>query len=107
MTTRRTLAAVLLALAMLCIGAVIAPALSHEWYPVVCCSDEDCFEVGPADVTATAEGWRIESSGEIVPFDDRRVRQTPPEAGQTFHVCHLGADITARALCLFVPEFGA
>lgn len=106
MSHRLVLAALALLMA-LALVFVPAPVLSHSWYPMSCCSDKDCFEVGPADVTATAEGWRIESSGEVIPFDDPRIRMTPPEGGQVFHVCHIAGDPTARALCLFVPEFGA
>ena len=92
---------------LLVAGWFATPVLSHEWYPRACCSGRDCWQSDAANVTATAGGWRIETSGEIVPCDDARVHQTPPEGGNDFHVCHLGGDPKLRVLCLFVPEFGA
>lgn len=97
----------LFALVLLVALLVPGPARPHSWYPYRCCSGRDCFEAGPAAIVATHDGWRIESSGEVIPFDDPRVNPTPPEGGQVFHVCFLAADPTARALCLFVPEFGS
>ena len=87
--------------------AFTSSVMAHSWYPLACCSDKDCWEVGPEDVTATSSGWRIESSGEIVPYDDPRIRPTPPEGGQEFHVCHLAGDPKGRILCLFVPVLGS
>lgn len=95
-----------IAVAVAIISLMVVPAVAHEWYPWKCCSDKDCW-VSPDGVTATAGGWRIETSGEIVPYDDARVHPTPPEGGGEFHVCHVGADPQARALCLFVPDAGA
>lgn len=88
-------------------GVFAAPVLSHDWYPLKCCSNQDCWEAGDDEVTPTEGGWRIESSGEVVPYDDPRVKVTPPEGGGRFHVCHLAADPANRALCLFVPGFGS
>lgn len=101
-----TIIAAAVLLALLVIGFFATPALSHDWYPRQCCSDRDCF-AAPGGVTATAGGWRVESSGEVVPYDDYRVHPTPPEGGGDFHTCHIGGDPKARVLCLFVPEFGA
>jgi hypothetical protein len=91
-------------LALSC-GLAILPviAFGHDWYPFACCSDKDCWPT--ESVTATASGWIIHTSGEVIPYDDPRVKDTPPEASG-FHVCHIGGDPTARALCLFVPGAG-
>ena len=94
-------------LVLLIVGVLAAPVLAHSWYPRSCCSDKDCWKSAPDNVTATQGGWRIESSGEIVPYDDPRVHPTPPEGGGTFHTCHLAGDPNLRILCLFVPEFGS
>jgi len=93
------------ALAMACALALLPiVAFGHAWYPMACCSDKDCWPT--EGVTATSAGWLIETSGEVIPYDDARVKPTPPEASG-FHVCHVGADPKARALCLFVPGAGA
>lgn len=99
--------AMILLAALITIGCLASPVLSHDWYPRACCSGKDCWQSAPSGVTATADGWRIESSGEVVPYDDPRVHPTPPEGGNDFHTCHLGGDPTLRILCLFVPDFGA
>jgi hypothetical protein len=87
------------------------PAAAHDWYPPECCSATDCAAVGAADLTPTPEGWRVESSGEIVPFDDQRVKpippDAPPEARTTPHVCHAGGDPSARAICVYPMELGS
>ena len=92
--------------AILAIWASAAQA--HDWYPLSCCSDQDCF---PAELTATADGWRIESSGEVVPYDDPRIKQfpelAPAEAREKPHACHIGGDTTARAICVFPMDFGS
>lgn len=93
------------AIAFLCLFA--APVAAHDWYPFACCSDQDCWSSPAGNITVTPEGYRIETSGEVIPFTDPRIRPTPPEGGGDFHVCHLAADPTARVLCLFVPEVGA
>lgn len=80
------------------------PGQAHDWYPLACCSDKDCWKSAPGKVTPTERGWRIESTGEIVPYDDRRVKPTPPEGGTDFHICHRGGDPKASVLCLFVPQ---
>lgn len=93
--------------ALLVLGWFVTPALAHHWYPRSCCSDKDCFATGPANVTATPEGWRVESSGEVIPYDDARIRPAPPQGGGDFHVCHIAGNPQLRILCLFVPQFGA
>ena len=87
-----------------------SPAMPHEWYPNDCCSGQDCFPQ-PGGVTATQGGWRIESSGEVVPYDDLRIRPFPedaPPADRSIpHVCYLMGDTGNRALCVYVPEVGS
>lgn len=87
------------------------PAHPHEWYPYACCSNRDCFEVGLDQVTATKDGWRVESSGEVLPYDDPRIREFPDdaplEARTQPHVCYLGGNPELRVLCLYVPEYGS
>lgn len=83
------------------------PVAGHDWYPRACCSDFDCAPVeGAALPVATPEGWRIRASGEVIPYGDSRIRQTPPEA-EGFHRCSVGGRPEARTLCLFVPLMGA
>lgn len=79
--------AIIIAAAFACIGQ---PVLSHEWYPLACCSEKDCFEVPASEVRATPEGWRIDATGEVIPYD--KTRTTPPEGGGHFHRCSFNGD---------------
>lgn len=72
--------------ACILVAACLAgPAAAHEWYPPACCSSRDCFALPDGAVTATPDGWRIEATGEVIPYDVARL--TPPEGGGRFHRC--------------------
>ncbi len=68
-------------------------------YPMACCSDFDCREVGDADVTEAADGYRV-PSGEILAYQDRRVRPSPDGR---FHWCSVAGSMTGKTICLFAP----
>jgi hypothetical protein len=92
----------------LAVLALAGPAAAHDWYPWACCSDKDCAPVAvPADLRATPQGWHIPASGETIPFEDPRIRLTPPEGGGEFHRCSVAGDPAARTICLFVPVTGS
>lgn len=78
---------ILLAAAIACIGM---PVLAHEWYPASCCSSADCYALEPGEVEITAGGYRIRSTGEVIPYG--RARVTPPEGGGSYHRCSPGGD---------------
>lgn len=96
--------------------ALITPASAHEWYPRACCNERDCFEVSADDLTLTEtdQGWGYvyAPTGEFIPWD--RVRETPDEAGGTFHVCTWGGDPAAdiigkhlsKGACVWIPRRG-
>lgn len=85
-----------------------APAGAHDWYPVACCSDQDCVPVdGEVDVSASAEGWVIHATGEVIAYDDRRIRTTPADVGASYHRCSMGGKPQGRTICLFVPGMGS
>jgi hypothetical protein len=53
---------------------LLAPAHSHHapsgWkYPGGCCNAADCFQIDGADVEWAANGWRIKSTQEVIPFE--------------------------------------
>lgn len=89
------------------------PVFAHEWYPPVCCSERDCFEVAPELMTPTADGYRYEITGEVIPYD--RTRVTPPEGGGAFHICTYGGNPSGQiigrtmsdGMCAWVPQFGS
>lgn len=74
-------------------------------YPFSCCSNQDCRPARPGEVRETVDGYRLTSTGETVPYGDRRVKDAPDGA---FHVCQQGGDFDhGRVLCLFVPGRGS
>lgn len=77
---------------------------AHEWYSNDCCNDRDCSPIDADLVVPMVDGWHVLSTGEVVPFGDRRVRMTPAEADTPYHRC-VRADGTTR--CLYVPDFGS
>lgn len=90
------------------------PAYAHDalptaakpkgWkYPYSCCSDNDCRAVTSGQngtVRETPQGFQIAKSGEVIPYSDPRIKQSPD--GE-FHLCTVAGLEDSRALCLFVP----
>lgn len=106
-------AAFLLALLFLIAGGMTAR--SHEastvagqplgWnYPLSCCSLKDCRPARSDEVRETSQGYRLSSTGEVVGYLDKRVKDSP---SGDFHVCQQGGDFdNGRVLCLFRPSRG-
>lgn len=70
-------------------------------YPLSCCSNFDCRRVANGAVSERPEGYVIPGTGEIVGYQDKRIRQSPD--GE-FHWCAHQSGIDAgRTICLFVP----
>jgi hypothetical protein len=85
------------------------PADSHEaptgWkYPWACCSNMDCRATKAGEVTERPEGYRIESTGEIVAYQDKRVKDSPD--GMTHWCAHQAGIDAGQTICLFVPPKG-
>ncbi len=76
-------------------------------YPVECCSNLDCREVADADVREGPDGYVIPATGEVVPYGDARVKDSPDGR---FHWCALGDGLSrpreTSTICLFVPPRG-
>lgn len=92
-----TLSLLLFVLSLLVLSsAAFAHQAAADWeYPYQCCSGDDCREVPATSVTEDRNGYRV-PSGELLRFNDRRLRPSPDGL---FHWCAIGA--TTR--CLFVP----
>ena len=93
----------LTAAAILFVGAHDAPA--HDaptgWsYPLSCCSNYDCRQA-TGEVRETPNGFVIASTGEVVGYQDKRIRNSPD--GE-FHWCaHQSGLDAGRTICLFIP----
>ena len=88
-------------------GSLFASAAgAHEaptgWkYPWSCCSNLDCKSVQSSAVKERPEGYVIQSTGEVVAYNDKRVRNSPD--GE-YHWCAHQAGLDAgQTICLFVP----
>jgi hypothetical protein len=93
-----------LALAMAVTGATTARA--HEapsgWmYPYECCSGYDCRPVSSKWIKESGGSFIIPTTGEAVPYTDKRIRTSPD--GE-FHWCSVAGSDDGRTICLFVPQ---
>jgi hypothetical protein len=73
-------------------------------YGIECCSNKDCARSKAGEITTTDKGFRVNSTGEIIPYNDRRIKRSRDEY---YHRCAPAGDFTRdRSLCLYVPDFG-
>lgn len=83
------------------VGAHDAPT---GWkYPLSCCSGFDCREVPASAVEEGPSGYVINTTGEIIPMSDRKVRMSPDGV---FHWCSVAGKNDGKTICLFVPPRG-
>lgn len=72
-------------------------------YPFSCCSSYDCREVTSGSeglIRETPEGYQIASTGEVIPYSDRRLKDSPD--GE-YHWCSVAGKNDSKTICLFVP----
>lgn len=87
------------------LAMLVAEAFAHEaptgWtYPWSCCADQDCRPVAEEDIREGPDGYLIVGTGEVVPYRDERVKDSPDGL---FHWCAGGED---KTICLFRPPRG-
>jgi hypothetical protein len=100
------------ALFVFCVGmgwahdAPPTPKYPLGWtYPWACCSNMDCQPVdGGKDITEVPEGYKIVSTGEVVPYGDKRIKDSPD--GEFHHCAHRAGIDAGHTICLFVPPKG-
>ncbi len=113
---RGTLPLWLVAILVVAAGPAIwlSPARAHSWYPHECCSDRDCWPMGP-DADAREPEPRSVPGGYLT-HDGHFVaeRETRPSRDGRFHVCRAtgapdGDPIrpAGRPACMFVPQRGS
>lgn len=84
----------------------ISQARGHEaptgWtYPLACCSNRDCSEIPATAISEGAGGVTILGSGEVIPYGDPRLKDSPD--GLT-HICRPPENPKARTICLLLPS---
>lgn len=102
---RRVLPALGVACQLALWAGFAVPASGHDapsgWsYPFSCCSMNDCRPVATKAISERPEGFVINVTGEVVPYQDTRVRPSPD--GE-FHWCSVAGGESGRTICLFVP----
>ncbi|MFI0848103.1 hypothetical protein [Mesorhizobium sp. IMUNJ 23232] len=99
-----------------CSGVLLdgLPAVAHDatptaakpngWsYPFSCCSGYDCREVPQTSIGERPEGYVIEGTGEVLSYQDTRLKDSPD--GE-YHWCSVAGANNSRTICLFVPPKG-
>lgn len=83
----------------------VQKARAHSFYEMRCCSGSlDCRPVPDGAISETPTGYRINATGEVVPYNDTRIRQSPD---QQFHWCSVAGEPDSRTLCIYSPGRGS
>lgn len=69
-------------------------------YPYSCCSGIDCRPVKTKAISVRPDGYVILTTGELLHYDDRRIRYSPD--GE-YHWCSKDGKEDTATICLFVP----
>lgn len=86
----------------------VATARAHEaptgWsFDPACCGGNDCKPVPTSEITVTAEGYKIATTGEVIPFQSTKVRVSPD--GMPYR-CSVGGLPTGHTYCIYVSKGG-
>jgi hypothetical protein len=69
-----------------------------------CCSMMDCRPLASNAVAETPQGYVIRLTGEVIPYGDKRLKQSKDEF---YHQCTIGGDPKAvHSICLYKPDRG-
>lgn len=98
----RFLVALILAIgAILWVKEVMAHQAPLGWaYPYLCCHNQDCRPVSAERIEERPEGYVIAGTGEVIPYTDSRIKESPDGL---YHWCSVAGAEDSRTLCLFVP----
>lgn len=69
-----------------------------------CCSMTDCRPLASNAVAETPQGYVIKLTGEVIPYGDKRLKQSKDEF---YHQCTKGGDPNEKhSICLYTPDRG-
>lgn len=77
-----------------------APAAAHDWYPLECCSGQDCHPIACDQLEEIDQG-RIRDIGTGTIYSRDQIR--PSLDGQC-HVCTAGGFKRGAPICVFVQQ---
>ena len=84
--------------------ALPTAAMPFGWnYPSSCCSGIDCRQVSEKAISERPDGYVIKNTGEVVAYNDNRVKNSPDGV---YHWCSVAGANDSRTVCLFVPPKG-
>ena len=87
-------------------GQVSAHDAPTGWkYPWACCSNMDCQQVQSSTVLEKPQGYVIQSTGEVVGYRDKRIKDLPD--GEYHWCAHQAGPDAGQTICLFVPPRGS
>jgi len=78
------------------------PNSSSHWYEMRCCSLHDCQPAIASEVKVTSFGYEVR--GHVVPFSDKRIRNTLDPSDSRYHICQ--SPNTKDIICLYIPPSG-
>lgn len=94
-----------LLLALMLSSCIAQPLMAHDWYDYDCCSNKDCSPIEQDRLKFTDEGIVV-PSGEVIPYDDKRIRPTPRDQ-EGFHWCrYMEPGEATGTICLYIPDMG-
>lgn len=91
-------------LSIVLVAALMAPIAVHEWYPAICCSDNDCAPIPIVDLPTEMRGGFVLTDGRFVPY-----KQLQPSPDGKWHLCEMKSELPAaerKILCVFAPIGG-
>jgi len=89
-----------LALAFVLLAFATTPTAAHSWYPIECCSGQDCHPIA-CDQLEEIDDGRIRDIGTGTIY--RRDQIRPSQDGQC-HVCTAGGFKRGAPICVFVQQ---
>lgn len=94
-----------LTLSAVMLMAAVSNTWAHEaptgWsYSQSCCSNFDCREVDSEAIKTKPNGYVIMLTGEVIPYNDTRLRESPDGL---YHWCSAGGLETSNTICLYRP----
>ena len=85
--------------------AVSCQSQAHDWYPVECCNQRDCYPISNDEVALVPGGYKLKATGEVFttrPVAGSKQVKWSPDGG--YHRCSFNGDRKAQSsICLFAP----
>ena len=75
-------------------------AWSHDFYDTLCCHNRDCRPVPATSIHEEPDGYVVQETGELIPYQDRRIHPSPDN---NFHRCSIRGDANSHTLCIYAP----